>query len=269
MPVQEVTINGKLHDLDYEPSLQIGSKPLRTTPAIINGKMVHGVNINGYDYPPADTGCVLYFPGLPGQGTKIWDRSNQGNHGTLTAAGNPAWKRLPSGLWYLDFDGTDDNVNCGDVMGGITTFSIEWWFKVTSTFNSGATVGMVLFSAATVPSLKIYLSSADGKLYFQVYPALTGTYVVKSTTASWTGGVWYHAVGTDDGTNKRIYINKVLENTAAGDHDALASDDLEIGERTGGEDFSGGIALPRIHNVVLTPAQVLSHYQQERHFFDV
>jgi len=56
-------------------------------------------------------GCGLDLPGLPGGGNKIYDRSPYGNISAITGA---TWKRLPSGLWYLDFDGTDDYVDCGN-----------------------------------------------------------------------------------------------------------------------------------------------------------
>jgi len=52
--------------------------------------------------------AVLWYPGLPGGGTKIYDRSiKRANNGTITGA---LWTRLPSGLWVLDYDGTDDKV---------------------------------------------------------------------------------------------------------------------------------------------------------------
>lgn len=107
--VQEVVLNGRPLDLDYYPSLEVGANPLRRTPIEINGKMVHGVNINGYDYPPADPNCVLYLPGLPGQGLKIWNRAKGGSAGDGTIYG-PLWVRQPGGIWALDFDGQDDYV---------------------------------------------------------------------------------------------------------------------------------------------------------------
>ena len=59
-------------------------------------------------FKPPGLGCVLCLPGLPGSSGKIHDRSPYGNTGTITGA---VWERLPSGLWVLHFDGTDDNVS--------------------------------------------------------------------------------------------------------------------------------------------------------------
>ncbi len=83
----------------------------------------------GLSTPPI--GCVLDLPGLPGAGNKIYDRSPYGNHGTITGA---VWKRLPSGLWVLNFDGSDDRVDCGDdpsLSPGLGDWSISVWIKAT------------------------------------------------------------------------------------------------------------------------------------------
>ena len=61
-------------------------------------------------FDSAELGCVLHLPGLPGGDSTIHDRSPYGNHGTITGA---TWKRLPSGLWCLSFDGSDDYVTVG------------------------------------------------------------------------------------------------------------------------------------------------------------
>ena len=78
--------------------------------------------VNGLSTPPI--GCVLDLPGLPGNGSYSYDRSPYGNHGTIIGA---VWKRLPSGLWCLDFDGLDDNVNCGNASAFDITGSFSAW----------------------------------------------------------------------------------------------------------------------------------------------
>ena len=51
-----------------------------------------------------DSQLCLYFPGyLTGDG-KLKDESIYRNHGIISGATR---KRLPSGLWYLSFDGDD------------------------------------------------------------------------------------------------------------------------------------------------------------------
>ena len=61
-------------------------------------------------FNPPQLCCVLCLPGLPGAGSKIYDRSPYGNVGTIVGAN---WVRLPGGLWCLNFDGADDHVDFG------------------------------------------------------------------------------------------------------------------------------------------------------------
>ncbi|MDP2731407.1 MAG: hypothetical protein Q8O55_13160 [Dehalococcoidales bacterium] len=76
-----------------------------------------------FDSPGLET--LLYLPGLPGGGSRIHDRSSYGNHGTLIGA---TWVKTPGGLWCLNFDGSDDYIDCGT---GITlansSFTLEAW----------------------------------------------------------------------------------------------------------------------------------------------
>jgi hypothetical protein len=46
-----------------------------------------------------------------------------GNNGTFKGTDEPSWGQLSSGLWYLDFDGSDDKVTVGDTNEDIKTFA--------------------------------------------------------------------------------------------------------------------------------------------------
>lgn len=84
-------------------------------------------NIDSLVFEPPHANCVLYLPGLPGGGNRLSDRSPYASIGTITGA---IWKRLPSGLWYLSFDGIDDFVDCGDPASldmGTARFTIKLW----------------------------------------------------------------------------------------------------------------------------------------------
>jgi len=83
-------------------------------------------------FNPPELGTVLSMPGLPGGGSKIYDRSPYGHIGTITDA---TWKRLPSGLWYLNFNGTSALVDCGNIASinaAQTDFTIRFWIRVSS-----------------------------------------------------------------------------------------------------------------------------------------
>jgi len=82
-------------------------------------------NIDRLVFEPPELGCVLYLPELPGSGSRIYDRSPYGNVGTIVGA---TWKRLPSGLWYLDSDGVDDTIDFGTILTtSVTELTIKVW----------------------------------------------------------------------------------------------------------------------------------------------
>jgi len=57
-------------------------------------------------YTPVDDSLVLWISGAGrGVGSKVFDLSRKGNHGTIYGA---CWKSLPSGHSVLSFDGVDD-----------------------------------------------------------------------------------------------------------------------------------------------------------------
>ncbi len=98
-------------------------------------------------FSPPPLGTVLFLPGLPGAGTIIYDRSLYGNHGTITGA---TWK-FNGRVWYLDFDGTDDYVDCGLNVASLelTTFTFCGWINPTTT-----TTYKYLFTIADLVDLR-------------------------------------------------------------------------------------------------------------------
>ena len=70
---------------------------------------------------------ILALPMQEGSGSLVEDISGYGNNGTITGA---TWSKLPSGIWYLHFDGTDDFVSIPlDSSFNFTTesFTCEMW----------------------------------------------------------------------------------------------------------------------------------------------
>lgn len=70
-------------------------------------------------------GSVLYLDGYPPNGTTIYDKSGNGNNGTITGA---TWVRLRSGLWGLNHAG-EQYVSCGNLGAFPATGTIKIWFK--------------------------------------------------------------------------------------------------------------------------------------------
>lgn len=155
-------------------------------------------------------GC--WSPSLGASGYRLLDRTQYGNHGTLTNmdAGTD-WVASPVGV-VLDFDGTNDFVLIGSpqsISGALPRMSKTLWVNVRQTasqkylfadFNGAGTISRMSISHDT--KFKAFQNTAT---------ALTGT-----TTLS--TGVWYFvAVTRNDGTgaggtgSMKLYVNGMME----------------------------------------------------------
>ncbi len=228
---------------------------------------------NGNPYTPP--GTVLYLPGYPGTGAKIYDFSGQGNDGAITGA---TWTRTGQGLWYLDFDATDDYISLGkpsfssDQQG-----TIEFWTTLTS---SGATNVPFAYGKKSTGAVDEWEIRANGTTLTLSIFVFDNT-VVSLNTATGAGkftlGAPFHLRVTSDNSTLKMYVNGQLETLtdAEGTNSGQWFGDLTTDADSfvfGGLErdsalivgWTGMIALPRIYS-----AEVGGHYNQERHLFGV
>ena len=205
---------------------------------------------------------VLYLPGLEGGGAVTKDYSGYANDGTIIGA---TWVRLPSGLWTLNFDGLDDNVNCGNASsfdfstGG---FSIEFWADLTS-------MGADDFFC-------IKIQDGDNRWYCQKGQDLLRFYgrdtagswnVIYGTTNITALSGWHHCVlVVTKTTNSGWYLDGVFETArtaTSGSYDNTG--DFKLGYTS--SSMTGGLALIRVYNVALASTIPKAHYSEELHLF--
>ncbi len=213
-------------------------------------------------FNPPQLGCVLSLTGLPGGGSTIYDRSPYGNIGTITGA---TWVRLPSGLWCLSFDGTDDYISITDnssldLVNAVTT---EQW----------------VCPSVTLPTEDKYLVCKGADKYmmqhrssglFRLY--IAGATIDINSTTQGLANTWYHVVGTYNKVTAYVYVNGVQENSVAS-NTAIDTDNnnLTIGAFPLGltSDFAGKIALIRVYNRALTALEIQNLFNREKHLFGV
>jgi len=221
------------------------------------------------------TGLVFDSAHQPGltepSATVLKDYSRFGNHGVITGA---TWVRLPSGLWYLSFDGLDDKVALpanASIYGAFETeFTVEFWF-----------MSSALGSLDTLFDKPYYSHSPP---YYQVYVRHTATDTIlanlaacsMTTETSWavTLNRWYHVVMTAniDLPFLRLYVDGKLEDedtTKVGVYTNYAH-----GAAFGGllnyttSSLEGSMGLCRICNRALSATEIGKYYTAERWWFE-
>ncbi len=92
---------------------------------------------SGLTFRP-DANTVLWLPGQDdAYSATIRDRSGKGNNGSITGA---TWKRNSQGLWYLHFDGTDDDVDI-PIAAALTAGTFVAWFRSSTSGARNALLG--------------------------------------------------------------------------------------------------------------------------------
>jgi len=209
---------------------------------------------------PEDTmtrGLVGYWSFDEGSGSTAYDASGNGNDGTLIH--DPKWTQGKSGS-ALQFDGTDDYVDCGnDESLNITdAITIEAWIKPTTWASYRYPVSKK--KDTTGYSLQTGDVSTSG-LQFRIY--IGGAAYLAETNILPPLNQYSHIIGTYDGSRVRIYMNGIEQTIG---RDVIGSIDittnpLTIGCYSSGTcHFNGIIDEVRIYNRALSAEEVRYHY---------
>ena len=152
----------------------------------------------------------------PGTGTVWKDLSGNGNNGTLV--NGVGYNSANNGS--MVFDGIDDNVNCGSIIGNFnaSNFSISFWFKTSTT---GSNCAFIAKSIGNVPTSDYgWLFNNPGstnELGFACASitgawGISGAYSIKTIGANVNSNTWKMATLTAQRSDAdvKIYINDIL-----------------------------------------------------------
>jgi hypothetical protein len=111
----------------------------------------------------------------------------------------------------IEFDGVNDYIDCGNptslqITGALT---ISAWIKTTNTTTNSIIVGKDGVSTGT-RSYQIQVQSS-GEARFIIFKS-GGQSLVSSTTLV-NDGNWHHVMGVNNGSDLKIYVDGILENT--------------------------------------------------------
>lgn len=265
---QEVILNGRWHDIAPSPSLKVGGAQDR--PVVeINGRKIFGVNINGFTYPPADPNCVLYLPGLPGYGSTIWDRSGQGNDGTITGA---AWKRTNGGAWVLSYDGSDDftQMNYSANLDLTTDYSFIFWMRTDTSGNFDGIIGK--YKPGGDGAIAIYRSTFSTRLQFHTHDGVG--YATHPLFENIYDYVWRQFAIVVDNEVAQWYMNGAANGvtkdmSARTPYSGAGTERLQLGRYAGASFGKCELSMVRGFNSPVSASLIANHYNMERGLFGV
>lgn len=196
-------------------------------------------------------GLIQWYPLNGDQEDYTPNRNNGTVYGATIATG------IDGKLQY-DFDGSNDYIDIGNTdeinqITGTTNITVSVWVY----YDSYSSPAGQQYSVITCKSGWVWLLENPSNTFrFRITAGGSDVNVQDITTHSLN--VWYHVVGTYDGTNMKIYVNGVLKNTkqqtgAIGG----SSTSGKIGTYTGSTyNLDGKIQDVRIYNRQLTQQEV-------------
>ena len=264
-------LSAKLHTMYFGDSFEdvnsaVAGIPRGTTdysPGTLASKTVYYWRVDEFDGLGTHKGDIWSFRTLPeipvtdpslvgwwkldaDSGTVAVDWSGSGNHGVLQ--GDPQWAPGQVG-GALEFDGSGDYVDCGDlpsltITGDIT---LMCWIKVAAFTRTWETI-----LAKGDDSYRMSRGPSDGdSVHFGV--SGTGTNLNANTVV--TTDTWRHVASVYDGSDKIVYIDGAedarLASTGSID---TSSYNLFIGANSqqSGRNLTGLVDDVRVYNRVLT-----------------
>ena len=131
---------------------------------------------------------------------------------------NDQW-RIPSNEnqnkvsnYSMDFDGTNDFIDCGDFSGLISNkISISAWVKRRSSIGNYAVVAGIRNTNGGPTPYMINLQTASSKSIKFIVTQSNSTSVIVTSNTLIENDIWYHVVAVADGSNVKIYVNGVLQ----------------------------------------------------------
>jgi hypothetical protein len=158
-------------------------------------------------------------------GTLRWqDIGQQQNTGVLTSMGSGfGWQasQRPGGFGAcMRFNGTSSFVNCTANLlpaGLNTPITVAFWC-LARTLAADAGTPYFYGSTATNRGLLFYVQSTGN-----IQVGIVGSNFIPTSTFKIAAGVWTHIALAFDGTNARLYVNGILDTTAAATLNLLAT----------------------------------------------
>ena len=162
-------------------------------------------------YPSLWDGCVgAWAPSLGATGGRLFDHSFLGTHGTLTNMDLASDWIASDGKLALDFDGTNDHINCNGTFGGLTiegSKTVSLWAKPTTLVNRQNIFHFAVNDSAGANS------SWQIERVNTTQVSLTQWGGSQLVFENMSNNVWSHLLFQQTGTTIRIFVNGINTNS--------------------------------------------------------
>jgi|Napbiome12C3dose_1001474.scaffolds.fasta_scaffold00057_2 hypothetical protein len=217
---------------------------------------------NLYNWAP---GPVAYYDfeegGNLGVGSTAFDRSGNNYAGVWAGTGTDHSDNGKFGKGGK-FNGTDDYVSLGTnnlPTGSSSPVTLEAWFYATA-FSAGRPTIIGYGSGANNQSQDIEIGIGTAGENRVLKLRCNGADFTGNTTIQLNA--WNHVVGVDDGTNMKLYLNGVLDNSGARCSTSKLTTYAKIGTDINGDVtngyFTGNIDDVKIYNYARTQQQIVA-----------
>ncbi len=218
-----------------------------------------------YCVPGDSTSCaapVARWDFEEGSSTSAYDKSGNGNTGTLTSG--PTWTTGKVGQGVL-LDGTNDYVSVADSnsLDVASTMTLETWIKTSYSSSAAFLLGKVEVGA------EYSLTMNSGIVRVGYYNTLGNFYLSTVTTTNIADGNWHHIAGTLNSSTPlaQIYVDGKLESTSSsvtGTQTSASSARFTIGQNGNGTStyYAASFDNVRVFNYVRSAAQVAWDYNK-------
>jgi hypothetical protein len=213
-----------------------------------------------------------------------------------TAAFSPPTERFKNGAWldviypagtnsarYLEFDGSDDYVDCGSI-GSMTAFTVELWINPDAVQDYQNPIDCNYSYNGTTGNIGPRLELRTGASPNWIISGDTGNnnayYYIVARSGAPSTGTWYHAVLTYDGSGNTSGVKSYWDGslvtsglTNVNTPSAVwvnTMNNVELGHGFhlgSSRHFNGKIGSAKIYTQELTAAEVLENYNSTKSRF--
>ena len=219
-----------------------------------------------------DNGLVGWwtFDGRDMAGNYAFDKSGNGNRGTLTGTNGVPVRTLGKLGQGLSFDGVDDSVDIPPTPAFVdnTTGSVSLWFN-TKSFTAEQIFADVLFVSDPDEFRIEYLGDSNDQLRVVVVNNAVATAALDTANNTITDSNWHHLVVTSDGSVVRLFLDgaqktltaAVGSNTGQWFASAVDANRLNLGSQNGASSLLGSLDDVRIYNRALSADEIKRLYK--------